>query len=340
MITSYKEILKQPDYSFLKENPHLGNKICLLGMGGSISYGTNLPTSDIDIRGFASNSEEDLLGLSSFENYVNETTDTTVYSLNKLFNLLLNCNPNIIELLGLKEEHYLYKNNIAEELLRNKKLFLSKKCIHSFGGYATQQLYRLKNNIVRYKFSQSEKELHIYNSIINSMASFNDRYKEFDNNGIKLYVSKAINPELDTEIFMDICLKGYPLRDYKSLWSEMNNIVKDYSKISKRNKEKSDSKLAKHAMHLIRLYMMCIDILLKQEVITFRENEHDLLMDIRNEKYMENGIPTKEFWKIHEEYERRFNEAKEKSVLPDTPDYKQAERLLINLNKKALKNYE
>lgn len=120
----YQEILKQPEYSFLKNNPHLGNKICLVGMGGSIAYGTNLPTSDIDIRGIALNSKSDLLGMSNFEQVLDTPTDTCIYSVNKIFKLLLNCNPNCIELLGLKPEHYLYANEIGKLILDNRKIFL------------------------------------------------------------------------------------------------------------------------------------------------------------------------------------------------------------------------
>ena len=131
---SYQEILKQPEYSFLKDNPHLGNNICLIGMGGSIAYGTSLPTSDVDIRGISVNSKSDLLGMSNFEQVLDTTTDTCIYSVNKIFKLLLNCNPNCIELLGLKPEHYLYVNDIGKLILDNRKLFLSKLAIHSFGG--------------------------------------------------------------------------------------------------------------------------------------------------------------------------------------------------------------
>lgn len=42
----------------------------------------------------------------------------------------------------------------------------------------------------------------------------------------------------------------------------------------------SKDKLGKHMAHLIRLYMMCIDILEKEEIITCRDKEHDLLMSI------------------------------------------------------------
>ena len=79
---------------------------------------------------------------------------------------------------------------------------------------------------------------------------------------------------MDTEIYMDVTLSHYPLRDYKSMWSEMNNIVKDYAKIGKRNKNAIEhGKLAKHMMHLIRLYLMVIDILEKKEIITYRNQK-------------------------------------------------------------------
>ena len=46
-----KEALNTEEYSFLHTNPHLGDNIILLGLGGSYAYGTNNETSDIDIRG-------------------------------------------------------------------------------------------------------------------------------------------------------------------------------------------------------------------------------------------------------------------------------------------------
>ena len=42
------------------------------------------------------------------------------------------------------------------------------------------------------------------------------------------------------EIFVDVNLKHYPLRDYKNIWAEMNNIVKDYDRAGKRNNKKDD----------------------------------------------------------------------------------------------------
>lgn len=337
-IEEIKEKLKSTEYDFLKTNPHLGNNIILLGLGGSYAYGTNVETSDIDIRGCAVNNKEEILTNINFEQCCNEATDTTIYSINKLIHLLSNCNPNTIELLGLKSEHYLYVSPIGQELLDNKDLFLSKRAIQSFGGYAYSQLRRLDNKAARL-VGQSEREEHILNSIKNASYDFKNRYFPFTGDSIKLYIDKSNREEVDTEIYMDIALSHYPLRDYKAMWSEMNNIVKDYAKIGKRNKNAVEhGKLAKHMMHLIRLYLMAIDILEKKEIVTYRESNHDLLMEIRNGRYLDaNRQPTEEFFSIVENLQKRFEYAKQNTDLPDNPDYKGINKFLASVNERIVK---
>ena len=104
----------------------------LLGVSGSYGYGTNREGSDIDFRGVALNLPSDLIGLTSFEQYEDTATDTVIYSFNKLVNLLLNCNPNTIEILGLDEEQYVIKTSVGQELLDHRQLFLSKRAAASF----------------------------------------------------------------------------------------------------------------------------------------------------------------------------------------------------------------
>lgn len=331
-IDDIKRKVESEEYHFLREKP-LGNNIIILGLGGSHAYGTNNENSDIDVRGVATHSPEDILTRKGFDQVVNEATDTTVYSLEKIVNLLSNCNPNTIEILGLEPWQYLYITDIGQALIDNRDMFLSKRAIHSFGGYASQQLWRLNQIAVRY-VGQQQQEKHILESIESARYTYPEKYFNYPEDSIKLYVDKAVNEEYDTEIFMDINLTHYPLRDYKSMWSEMNNVVKDYSKIGKRNKRAIDKdKLGKHMCHLVRLYLMLFDILEKGEINTYRKNDKDFLIEIRNGKFLnEEKQPVDEFYDLVNEYESRLNYLKDHTDLPDNPDYKRINKFLADAN--------
>lgn len=337
-INEIKETIQSEQYDFLRGNEHLGKNIILLTLGGSHAYGTNVEGSDIDLRGCALNAKDEILTNKNFEQFVNEKTDTTIYSFNKLISLLTNTNPNVIEMLGSKPEHYLYLSPIGKELIDNKHLFLSKNCIHSFGGYANAQLRRLDNKAARL-VSQSEQEKHIFKSIEHASDTFKERYFERDDDAIRLYIDKSHREGYDTEIFMDINLTHYPLRDYKSMWSDMNTIVKEYSKIGKRNQNAIEhGKLGKHMMHLVRLYLMCLDILNEGEIITYREKDHDFLMEIRNGKYLdENRQPIPEFFDIVDYLEAKLDIAKTTTSLPDKPDYKKINEFVASVNERIVR---
>lgn len=339
-IEEIAKIVSDKKYDFLRTNPHLGKNIILLCLGGSYAYGTEKEdgSSDTDIRGCALSRKEDILSNDKFEQVENKATDTVIYEFNKLMTLLSNCNPNTIEMLGLKPEHYLYLSPIGKELLDNKTMFLSKRAIQSFGGYANQQLRRLDNKSARL-VGQSDREQHILNSIKNAEYDFAVKYFDLAEDAIKLYIDDAVNPELEKEIFMDVNLKHYPLRDYKTMWSEMNNIVKDYAKVGKRNAQAIEhEKLGKHMMHLVRLYLMCFDILEKGEIHTYRDQEHDWLMEIRNGKYLdENRQPVPEFFDIVDKLDKRLAYDKKHTELPDKPDYKRIKEFMISVNERIVK---
>ena len=338
MIKKIRKRMQSDDYRFFHENNNLGKNIILIGLGGSYAYGMNKDSSDLDIRGISLNKKEEVLLGIDFEQVVDEKTDTTIYSFNKMIELLTKMNPNTCEILGLQDWQYFYLHPIGKELLENRKMFLSKICIHTFGGYASSQLRRMENKAARL-VGQAQNEAYILKSINNAKYDFKNRYYPHDESDVKLYIDTAVQEGYDSEIFMDVCLKHYPLRDWTGMWNEMKAIVSSYNKIGKRNEKAiSHDKLGKHMAHLIRLYMMCIDILEKEEIITYRTDEHDLLMSIRNGEFLdENRQPTTEFYDLLNEYEKRFDYAKNNTSLPDVPDHKRINEFKMYVNERIVK---
>ena len=327
------QLIHSKEYEFLFKNEHLKDKIIFLTLGGSYAYGTNNDNSDVDIRGIATNSSRNILTGRDFEQVVDVPTDTTIYSFDKIVKLLCSCNPNTVEILGLKPEHYFLLTDAGKKLLDNRQLFLSKRAVYSFGGYAASQLRRLENFTAR-NTSQSQLEKHILKSIEHASVDFKSRYFDMPEDSIKLYIDKSPRDDYDTEIFCDVTLKHYPLRDHKGMLNDMGTIIHQYAKMGKRNsKAFQKNKIAKHSMHLVRLYLMAFDILEKGEINTYREKDHDFLMDIRNGKYLDdNQQPTKEFYEIVDELEAKLDKLKDTTDLPDTPDMNKVMDLVEEVN--------
>ena len=338
-----KKKLATKEYDFLRTDERLGKNICYLTLGGSLAYGTSLDEkkSDVDIRGITLESKTELaksaLDMEHFEQLVETETDTVIYGFNKIVKLLLSANPNTIELLGTRDCDVFYCDAIGKLLRDNSHLFLSQRAIGSFGGYAGQQLNRMLNALARDRLEQREKEEHILRSVKSAMGSFNERFTSFGNGSIDLFIDESKKENLETEIFANIDLRHYPLRDFNGILNELGAIARTYSKINHRNHKKDDEHLNKHAMHLVRLYLMAIDILESEKIVTYRENDRDMLLDIRRGVYMNpDGTYRKEFFEMQDELDKRFQYAAKHTNLPVTPDYNKVLKLVENVNEQKI----
>ena len=119
--------------------------------------------------------------------------------------------------------------------------------------------------------------------------------------------------------------------------NDMTNIIGTYEKLNKRNRKKDEEHLDKHAMHLIRLYLMCLDILEKEDIITYREADRDMLMGIRKGQYRnEDGTYRHEFFDMVNDLEKRLQYAKKNTALPDKPNMKRVEEFVMEVNMDAV----
>lgn len=147
-----QEILKKREYEFLYHNEHLGKNVILLCVSGSLGYGTGDEQSDVDLRGIALNRKSELIGFDVYEQYEDQQTDTVIYTFNKAIKLFSECNPNMLEMLGLRPEHYLFLHPIGSDLIRRSEMFLTERILRLFldNSGLTQVLYYFRNISVRH----------------------------------------------------------------------------------------------------------------------------------------------------------------------------------------------
>ena len=312
------ELIKKPEYDFLRTNPDLQNVIYLT-LSGSYGYGTNTENSDFDMRGVLIEDKKYLLGLKSFEQFEDLATDTVIYGLKKFVRLCTNANPNALELLGTEDDSTAVMTGKGKKLRENSELFLTRRVISSFGNYALAQLRRLQNALCHDSYEESEKLKHLQNSLNAQLEHIRRTYSSFDGGSIEVYSSGGA-------LVLDVTLKNYPVSEFTGIYSELNNTVRTYNKLSGRNNKKDEMHLYKHAMHLIRLLITGTDILNGKGIISRRRDEHDFLMDLRRGQYS-----FEEIFSFTDKYQAKFEEAAKNTKLPYEPDTDKIEEFLISM---------
>ena len=322
-------------YNFLEP---IKDQISLLAIGGSRAYGTDIETSDTDLRGILIDTENNILGIKDdFEQLEERKSDTVLFTMDKMFKLLSNSNPNVIELLGLREQDYLYRDNIAMHLINNKGLFLSKDAYYKFYGYAKGQLARLENALVN---RANNGEISIVDAkkllelrLVTKISDYERKYNSFK---AEVYVE---NDQVD----INYTFKELNNQKIKHILSELNDIKENLNKVGRRAGRvmgKGDEQISKHAMHLIRLYYICIDILEHREIITYRSVERELLLEIRKGSMQRpDGTFKNEFYTLMRNLELKLKKALDNSSLPDKPDQEKLNKLKIELNMLQLEKY-
>lgn len=196
---------------------------------------------------------------------------------------------------------------------------------------------RLGKNIIFLTYGGSYAYgTNVEGSCENIIFTFLERYRSFTPEQIKLSVAQV---DGGPQVVADIRMEQIPLRTLTGMVSELVEITRNYDKIHHRNKKKDDAHLNKHAMHLVRLYLMCLDILEKEEIVTYRAADHNLLMDIRNGYYQKaDHTFNSAFYDLLNGLEKRLDYAKEHTALPETPDLAQIETFQMEVNERVVRD--
>lgn len=110
---------------------------------GSQAYGTSTPKSDTDYKGVYIQSANDVVSF-KYKEQVDVGKDETYYEVRRFIQLLQSANPTMLELLFMPDDCVIQKSPQFDLLIQNRDKFLTKKCRHSFGGYAIAQIQKAK----------------------------------------------------------------------------------------------------------------------------------------------------------------------------------------------------
>lgn len=142
----------------------LPDNVMFEGMTGSVAYAVSNDMSDMDIVGFCMPPKEmvfpHLAGeipgfgnqIQRFEQFQqhhikkdNREYDISIYSITKFFQLVMENNPNMIDVLFLPRRCVLHSTQMYEKIRDNRHIFLHKGSWFKFRGYSYSQLSKIRN---------------------------------------------------------------------------------------------------------------------------------------------------------------------------------------------------
>jgi predicted nucleotidyltransferase len=295
--------------------PWLVNNTIFLTLHGSHAYGTNTPTSDVDVKGIAIPPSEYYLGFSKvFEQaeLKGKEPDGVIYEIRKFFKLARDCNPNIIEVLHTDPADWVSIHPVGQKIIDNRHIFMSKKAYYTFFGYARAQLKRINTHyrwlknpprapVTRAEFGLPERPVINQEQMNAAIADIQKRMEDWDVNWEILEPSERILMQerislmlaelgmtIDTRWMGAAKLLGYEDNFIYQLQKEREFKQKcadwDSYQEWKRTRNPARAELeekygydTKHGMHLVRLIRMCREILEQGKVLVKRPDRDELL---------------------------------------------------------------
>lgn len=301
-------------------NWNIENHIIFESLHGSQIYGTDTPESDKDYRGVCIPPREVREGLlikfEQKDSWEGKYEDRVIYDLKKFLLLCKDANPNIIEMLFIPRNFWINFSDEWLEILDNYKLFVSKKVKYTFTGYAHSQLARIKRH--RAWLLNPPKKLPTREEYgLKPTSKLN-----YEQMGAILTIPEGFVKDE----YVEESRKEKAYREAKTYWDMYSEWERN------RNKKRQDLEAkygydTKHAMHLVRLIFEGMEIL-EKGFITLPRPESYELQEVRNGLYTYDGLI-----EFVEDFDKKFDEAYDKSTLPLQPDISKINELYLKLTK-------
>lgn len=306
----------------------------LLSLSGSRAYGIHNEDSDWDFKGVLiqptwmrdslfktfeqAEGKEAILPLLELCEVPIDQCEGTVYELKKFMKLASDCNPNILDVLFSDDDDVFFLDDAGKELRANRHLFLSKKALYTFQGYAHAQLKRIETHR-KWLLSPKEKmperkdfglkdseriptemREELFSFVQSKIDSWQIDFGDLlDSEKIKIQnqIANFLEEILDGKdkiwniaandaiSFLSDDLKEI-LRKEKKFKDAMNDWKKYQTWKSERNEKRAELERkfgfdTKHGAHLVRLLLSCQEIM-ETGTLHVRLKNADFIKSIRN----------------------------------------------------------
>ena len=277
--------------------------------------------------------------------------DRVVYDLRKALNLMCQANPNALELAFVDQSKWIQTSPQWERIVQHRDKLLSKQVRFRYAGYSYSQLKRIQNHRrfllsplkakpLRADFGlQEEKvlkpdDLGAYEWLLAQTLKRSTQYLDlsettkqelYDLNHIGL-VQNLLADNLSEQTWKTIQTATNASDEFIATMMRekaYTNALNDWSAYQNWRTERNDKRRAleerygydtKHAMHLIRLSRMCVEILEGKGVLVCRSDADEL-------KAIRNGSWSYEQVVEHaEECDHKAEELYKTTTLPKAPD--------------------
>ncbi len=328
-------------------------------ISGSRAYGTDLPTSDTDLKGVFVMSQRDFYGLDYVPQVSSESNDETYYELRRFAELLLKNNPAVLEMLAVPDDCMLYCHPAFRPFLSTR--FLSKLCKDTFAGYAVTQIKRARS--LNKKINQPEppqrktpldfcyvaerqgslpvqqwlaaRGMRQEDCGLVRIPNMRDIYGLYHDASSALGFSGIMRKENANDVALSSIPAGQEPMGLMSFnkdgYSMHCRDYRDYADwVQNRNELRYQNTLehgknydAKNMMHTFRLLDMAAEIL-EFGTITVRRPDRDRLLAIRRGEFQYDELIAQAAAKIE-----HIEALHDKSLLPEMPDRAEIEGLLV-----------
>jgi predicted nucleotidyltransferase len=239
---------------------------------GSRAYGLATESSDTDLRGVFVPSPLAMNGYLDGPDQLEPSPERVLYEVRKFFRLAAVCNPTVIEVLFTDPEDHVVVAPEGRLLLDRRREFLSRLAGDSFGKYGLAQLQRIRTHR-RWLLAPPKKKPERGDYGLQERSTI-----PRDEQGAveaMLRDGRLTEPELPAS-FLDLLDRERRYRSTLREWQQYQQWILNRNPV-RADLERRFGYDTKHAMHLIRLLRMAVEILSSGEVIVRRPDAEDLL---------------------------------------------------------------